>query len=163
MYIPIFLYIFIFLYFIFSYISLYFFIFPIFSCIFLCSYISYCSEYSGILSKIGLVTCKMKVHPWNVSFSTYKKLWILLDLGSLYVIKLLHIFNFFFENFRPRLTSGSKLRGSVSHDDLKFWFSGNAYRGEHCLLLPFHLSYYIRCIMRFKKIADTSWNNARKR
>ena len=39
---------------------------------------------------------------------------------------LLRILNFFYENYWPRLTSSSKCRGSVSHGDIKFWFSGNA-------------------------------------
>ena len=43
------------------------------------------------------------------------------------------------------------MKGSVSHDDIKFWFSGSANPGRHCLLLQFHLSYIIRCIMNFKK------------
>ena len=71
---------------------------------------------------------------------------------------LLRILNFFYENYWPRLTSSSKCKGSVSHGDIKFWFSGNANPGRHCLLLQFHLTYQIRCIMNFKKITDTSFN-----
>ena len=70
---------------------------------------------------------------------------------------LLPILNFFYENYWPPLTWSSKCRGSVSHGDIKFWFSGNAYTGRHCLSLQFHLSYYIRCTVSFKKIADTSF------
>ena len=161
MYIPIFLYIFIFLYFpIFLYISLYFLYFHVYSYVPIFLIVQNTQVYSP---RLAWLPAKWKcIHEMFPSRHT-RSYGFYLIWGSLYVIKLLHIFNFFFENFRPRLTSSSKFRGSVSHDDLKFWFSGNAYRGEHCLLLPFHLSYYIRCIMRFKKIAGTSLNNARKR
>ena len=54
---------------------------------------------------------------------------------------LLRILNVFYQNYWPRLTSSSKCRGSVSHGDIMFWFSGNANTGRHCLLLQFHLSY----------------------
>ena len=54
---------------------------------------------------------------------------------------LLRILIFFYENYWPRLTSSSKSRGSVSHGDIKFRFSGNANTDRHCLLLQFHLSY----------------------
>ena len=54
---------------------------------------------------------------------------------------LLRILFFFYENYWPRLISSSKCRGSVSHGDMKFWFSGNAKTDRHCLLLQFHLSY----------------------
>ena len=53
---------------------------------------------------------------------------------------LLHILIFFYENYWLRLTSSSKCRGSVSYGDIKFWFSGNANTGRHCLLSQFHLS-----------------------
>ena len=53
---------------------------------------------------------------------------------------LLRILIFFYENYWPRLTSSSKCRGSVSHGNIKFLFSGNASTGRHCLLLQFHLS-----------------------
>ena len=39
---------------------------------------------------------------------------------------LLRIPNFLYENYWPCLTSSCKCRGSVSHGDIKFWFSGNA-------------------------------------
>ena len=32
-------------------------------------------------------------------------------------------------------------RGSVSHGDIKFWFSGSSNSGRHRLLLQFHQSY----------------------
>ena len=70
---------------------------------------------------------------------------------------LLCILIFFYKIYWPYLTSSSKCRGSLSHGDIKFWFSGNAKRGRHCLLLQFHQIYKIRCIMSFKKIADTSF------
>ena len=60
---------------------------------------------------------------------------------SLYVIYFITYINFFYENYWPHLTSSSKSRGSVGHSDLKFWFSGNANTGRHCLLLKFHLSF----------------------
>ena len=47
----------------------------------------------------------------------------------------------FYENYWPCITWSSKCRGSVSHGDIKFWFSGSANTGRHCLLLQFHLSY----------------------
>ena len=92
------------------------------------------------------------------SFRTCTKLRILFDLGKLTSFNLLRILNFFYENYWSRLNSSSKCSGSVSHGDIKFWFSGNANKGRYCLLLKFHLSYYIRCIMNFKKIADASFN-----
>ena len=62
--------------------------------------------------------------------------------GQAYVsCNLLRILNFFYENYWPRLTSSSKCRGSISHGNIKLWFSGNANRGKHCLLLQFHLRY----------------------
>ena len=70
---------------------------------------------------------------------------------------LLRMLNFFYENYWSRLTSSSKCRGSVTHGDIKCWFSGNANTSRYCLLLSFHLSYQIRCIMNFKKIAITSF------
>ena len=50
-------------------------------------------------------------------------------------LNLLRIINFFYENYWPHLNSSSKCRGSVSHGDIKFWFSGNVNTGRHCLLL----------------------------
>ena len=49
--------------------------------------------------------------------------------------------NFFYENYWPHLTSSSKCSGGMSHSEIKFWFSGNANTGTHCLLLRFHLSF----------------------
>ena len=71
---------------------------------------------------------------------------------------LLRILNFFYENYWSRLPESSKCRRSIRHGDIRFWFSRNAYTCRHCLLLQIHLSYYTRCIKRFKKIADTSFN-----
>ena len=82
---------------------------------------------------------------------------ILFDLGKPARHLIYSGYYFFsYENYWPCLTWSSKCRGSVSHGDIKFWFSGSANTGRHCLLLQFHLSYSIRCIMNFKKIADTS-------
>ena len=51
------------------------------------------------------------------------------------------ILNFFLRKYWPRLAWSSKCRWSVSHGDIKFWFSGSANTGRQCLLLQFHLSY----------------------
>ena len=64
---------------------------------------------------------------------------------------------FFYENYCPCLTWNSKCRVSFSHANIKFWISGSNKTGRHCLLLQFHLSYEIRCIMNFQKIADTGF------
>lgn len=63
-----------------------------------------------------------------------------------------------YQKYQPHLTSSSKYGGNKSHGTLKFWFSGNANMGRHCLLLQFHISFYIRCTMSFKKIEGTSLN-----
>ena len=47
---------------------------------------------------------------------------------------LLCILNFFYENYWPRLTWSSKCRGSVSYDDIKFWFSGSVYTGRQFVI-----------------------------
>ena len=75
----------------------------------------------------------MKVYLWKFSFWTCTKYGFYWIWKSWYVI------------------------GSISHGDIKFWFSGSGNTGRLCLLLQIHLSYYIRCIMNFKKIADTSF------
>ena len=54
---------------------------------------------------------------------------------------LLHILNFFNENYWSHWPSSSKCRQSICHGDIKFWFSRNANTGRHCLLLQFQLSY----------------------
>ena len=61
--------------------------------------------------------------------------------GQSYTSFNLCILNFFYENYWSRLPSSSKCRRSVHHGNIKFWFSGNANTGRHCLLLQFHLSY----------------------
>lgn len=81
-----------------------------------------------------------------------------LILKSLYVSNLFCIFNFFYETYRFGLTQNSKCRGSMGHGDLKFWFSGISHTDKHCLLFQFHISYQSRCIMSFRKIADTSFH-----
>ena len=48
--------------------------------------------------------------------------------------------NFFLRKLLASLNKRSKCWGSVSHGYIKFWFSGNANTGRHCLLLHFHLS-----------------------
>ena len=54
---------------------------------------------------------------------------------------LLRLLNFFLRKLLALLNLNSKCRGRASHGDTKFWFSGNANTGRHCLLLQFHLSY----------------------
>ena len=62
--------------------------------------------------------------------------------GQAYMsFNLLCILIFFYINYWSCLTWSSKCWGSVSHDHVKFWFSGNANTGRHFLLLQFHLSY----------------------
>ena len=66
------------------------------------------------------------------------------------------ILNFFHENYWIHLTSSSKWRGSVTHGDVKFWFSRNANTGRYCSVLQFQV--FKSCIMSFTKVADTSFN-----
>ena len=61
--------------------------------------------------------------------------------GQFYTsFNLLCILNFFYKNYWSCLPSSSKCRGSMHHSDIRFWFSGNASIGRHCLLLQFRLS-----------------------
>ena len=64
-----------------------------------------CSECSGILLKMGFVTCEMKVYPWKFSFWTCTKYGFYLIWKSLHVIWFITHPNFFFyKSYWPRLT-----------------------------------------------------------
>ena len=77
--------------------------------------------------KMGFVTCEMKVFLLNRHEAT-AFFWS----GQAYMsFNLLRILNFFYENYWPRLNSSNKCRESVSHGDIKFWFSGNDRTGRH--------------------------------
>ena len=54
-----------------------------------------CSECSGILLKMGFVTCKMKVYPWKFSLWTCRKYGFYSIWKSLHVIKFMAHTNFF--------------------------------------------------------------------
>ena len=105
-------------------------------------------------------TWKMKLYPWKFSVWTCTKLSILFDLGKRTRRFIFYAYQgCFHENYWPRLTSVTKCRGSISHGDIKFWFSGNFNTGRHCLLLHIHLSYYVRCITSFQKIVLNSYTS----
>ena len=48
---------------------------------------------------------------------------------------------FFLRKLLALLNLKQYCRGSVSHGDIRFWFSGSVNTGRLCLLLQVHLSY----------------------
>ena len=92
--------------------------------------------------KDGLCYLRNESVSMKVFFLKMHEVWLLFDLGkSTHHLIYYAYYTFFYENYWPRLAWSSKCRGSISHGDIKFWFSGNASTGRHCLLLQFHLSY----------------------
>ena len=90
---------------------------------------------SGEPERWALLLAKWKCHHKGFPSEHARSYGFYSVWASLTSFKLLRILNFLYENYCPYLTSRSKCRGSVSHGDIKFWVSGNANTGRHCLLL----------------------------
>ena len=80
---------------------------------------SYFSETRILTNKGPLVLIFLKLTP-------KKK-----NLESVDITNLLRKFIFFLQKLLTSLSLKQQMSGSVKHDGIKFWFSGNAYTGKH--------------------------------